>query len=464
MAEQALGVRARGARIREKPNKFLSSTQKTTTTHPLSLKGPEKSQTLHSNWEGTSLFKKQTETSLSPYIEKSPSIDDLEESLRKLKVQVDSLASSLSFDPHQDYAIDSSTTVNSSTFNSAWPRVHNGTYAEADIGDSPKPSAESEWFLNPRHLVKPLGEYPALTSLGLPTFSTSPINRVPGLLGSEIASRDYVPSLDLAHTESFPVKLGAPHVIGVRSLLPPKIPVQDCSPERSLSLDRSGTNRSRSFSPAPKRTRWLRSRSQSPRPIWRPNSAKANACAQPPPHFGRSRYSRKKTASTRQSRSRIYKPGALAARSCTPARMNTRGPLSYSWSPYSLPSTAVASPTAQEINERFLQTLAEGAVGRSLIEMSPYQKELARLRLERLRVEEEWLLELKRQQELERTRGPKPKWYEMKNSQFHYEAHKNNELLRNSQDLQSVYNYRQELASMSKEFQQHLKPAHLHSL
>ncbi|XP_039364986.1 uncharacterized protein LOC120387836 isoform X3 [Mauremys reevesii] len=450
--------------MREKPNKFLSSTQKTTTTHLLSLKGPEKSQTLHSNWEGTSLFKKQTETSLSPYIEKSPSIDDLEESLRKLKVQVDSLASSLSFDPHQDYAIDSSTTVNSSTFNSAWPRVHNGTYAEAYIGDSPKPSAESEWFLNPRHLVKPLGEYPVLTSLGLPTFSTSPINRVPGLLGSEIASRNYVPSLDLAHTESFPVKLGAPHVIGVRSLLPPKIPVQDCSPERSLSLDRSGTNRSRSFSPAPKRTRWLRSRSQSPRPIWRPNSAKANACAQPPPHFGRSRYSRKKTASTRQSRSRIYKPGALAARSCTPARMNTRGPLSYSWSPYSLPSTAVSSPTAQEINERFLQTLAEGAVGRSLIEMSPYQKELARLRLERLRVEEEWLLELKRQQELERTRGPKPKWYEMKNSQFHYEAHKNNELLRNSQDLQSVYNYRQELASMSKEFQQHLKPAHLHSL
>ncbi|KAM9115966.1 uncharacterized protein ACDP82_018162 [Pangshura tecta] len=464
MAEQALGVRGRGARLREKPNKFLSSTQKTTTTNHMSLKGPEKSQTLHSNWEGTSLFKKQTETSLSPYIEKSPSIDDLEESLRKLKVQVDSLASSLSFDPHQDYAIESSTTVNSSTFNSAWPRVHNGTCAEADIGDSPKPSAESEWFLNPRHLVKPLGEYPALTSLGLPTFSISPINRVPGLLGSEIASQDYVPSLDHAHTESFPVKLGAPHVIGVRSLLPPKIPVHDCSPERSLSLDRSETNRSRSFSPAPKRTRWLRSRSQSPRPIWRPNSAKANACAQPPPHFGRSRYSRKKTASTRQSRSRIYKPGALAARSCTPARMNTRGPLSYSWSPYSLPSTAVSSPTAQEINERFLQTLAEGAVGRSLIEMSPYQKELAHLRLERLRLEAEWLLELKRQQELERTRGPKPKWYEMKNSQFHYEAHKNNELLRNGQDLQSVSNYRQELASMSKEFQQHLKPAHLHSL
>lgn len=271
------------------------------------------------------------------------------------------MASSLSFDLDQDYSLDSGTTVSSSTFNSKWPRVHNGTCAEADIGDSPKQSAESEWFLNPRHLIKPLGEYPTLTRLGLSTFSTSPVNRVPGLLGSEIASRNYLPSLDLAHTESFPMKLGAPHVIGVRSLLPPKVPVRDRSPERvtspldrgrSLSLDRSGTNRSRSFSPAPKRTRWLRSRSQSPRPIWRPNSAKANACAQPPPHFGRCRYSRKKTASTRQSRSRTYKPGALAARSCTPARTNARGTLSYSWSPYSLPSTAISSPTAQEINER----------------------------------------------------------------------------------------------------------------
>ncbi|XP_074832004.1 uncharacterized protein LOC142001052 [Carettochelys insculpta] len=415
MAEKAPGVRGHGARIREKPNKFLSSTQKATTTNHQRLKGLEKSQTLHSNGEGTSLFKKQIETNLSPYIEESPSIDDLEQSLRKLRVQVDSLASSLSFDPDQDYGIDSGTTVSSSTFNSLWPTVHNGSYGEADSGHLLKQSGESEWFLSPRHLVKPLGEYPALTSLGLPTFSTSPVNRVPGLLGSEIASRNYLPSMDLAHTESFPLKLGAPHVIGVRSLLPPKIPVRDRSPERvtspldrgrSLSLDHSGTNRSRSFSPAPKRTRWLRSRSQSPRPIWRPNSAKANACAQPPPNFGRSRYSRKKTASTRQSRSRIHKPGALAARSCTPARMNTRGTVSYSWSPYSLPSTAISSPTAQEINER----------------------------------------------------------YEMKNSQFHYEAHKNNALLRNSQDIQSVSNYKQELVSMSKEFQQHLKSAHLHSL
>ena len=41
---------------------------------------------------------------------------------------------------------------------------------------------------------------------------------------------------------------------------------------------------------------------------------------------------------------------------------------------------------------------------------SPYTCELARLRMERLRIEEEHLLELKRHEELEKIRGPKPKW------------------------------------------------------
>ncbi|XP_014465576.1 uncharacterized protein LOC102561618 isoform X1 [Alligator mississippiensis] len=472
MADGARGVRGRGAPGREKPNEFLSDTQKATTTHHLSLQELQKSWTQPRDWEGSSLFKGEIETRFSPYTRESPTIDDLEESLRQLKVQVDSLASSLSFDTDQDYTLDSGTADGSSPFNPKWPMIHNGTYTKADTGDTLKQPDESEWFLKPTHLVRPLGDYPALTSLGLPMFSTSAVSRVAGLLGSEIASRNCLPSVDLASAEPFPAKLGAPHVIGVKALLSPKIPVRARSPERvtspldrgrSLSFDRLRTNRSHSFSPASKRTRWLRSRSQSPRPIWRPNSAKANACAQPAPHFSRSRGSRKKTAATRQSRSRIYKPGALAARSCTPGRMPTKA-LSSSWSPYSLSSAAIASPTAQEINERFLQTLAEGAVGRSLIEMSPYEKELARLRLERLRMEEEWLLELKRQQELERTRGPKPKWYEMKSSQFHYEAHKNNQLLRSSQDLQSMYNYRRELESASKEFQEHSKPTHLASL
>nr|XP_033777817.1 uncharacterized protein LOC117349039 isoform X4 [Geotrypetes seraphini] len=214
---------------------------------------------------------------------------------------------------------------------------------------------------------------------------------------------------------------------------------------------------------ASKRTRWLRSRSQSPKPIWRPNSAKTNACSEPPAQFGKPRSGGKTTASNRQSRSRSYKPGTMLTRSYTPPKTKTRGMLSHSWSPYSIPSTAVSAPTAQEISERFLQTLRAGGIESSLVEMSPYQQELARLRLERLRVEEELLLELKRQQELERTRGPKPKWYEMKDSQFHYEAHKNNELVRNSKDFQALYDYRQELAAGSRDFQKQLKPTEMDS-
>jgi hypothetical protein len=41
---------------------------------------------------------------------------------------------------------------------------------------------------------------------------------------------------------------------------------------------------------------------------------------------------------------------------------------------------------------------------------TPFQHDLARLRMERLRIEEQQLLEVKRIQELERIRGPVPKW------------------------------------------------------
>ncbi|KAK2162761.1 hypothetical protein LSH36_92g05010 [Paralvinella palmiformis] len=86
---------------------------------------------------------------------------------------------------------------------------------------------------------------------------------------------------------------------------------------------------------------------------------------------------------------------------------------------------------------------------------SPFQCELSKLRMERLRIEEEHLLEVKRQEELERIRGPSPKWYELKNARFHYEAHKNNELLKSSDDWQSLLDYRNELEQASKQFQKH---------
>ena len=46
----------------------------------------------------------------------------------------------------------------------------------------------------------------------------------------------------------------------------------------------------------------------------------------------------------------------------------------------------------------------------SVVMTSPYQMSLGKLRLERLQLEETKLLQLKRLAELERIRGPKPKW------------------------------------------------------
>ncbi|XP_070615288.1 uncharacterized protein [Erythrolamprus reginae] len=363
-------------------------------------------------------------------------IEDLEENLRQLKIQVDSLASSLSVHPDRDYALAGPSPLSSK-------RHPSGSHTE------------TEWLLKAKHFAR---SFDHNLNLAVPTLNSSPLSDTSGLFGTVSQSSPALGDL------SAPLKLGAPHVIGVKSLLPPKIPVRACLPERSSftlrrgrSLSHSEVTRSCSFSPDAKRPCWFRSRSQSPRPVWRPTSAKANACAQPPPQLGKPRGGRKKNTS-RQSRLRFFRPGTLASKtwtSATAARQRTpREP----WSPYSLASSDIPSPTAEEMNKRFLQMLSESTMGRDLVEMSPYQKELTRLRLERLRVEESWLLELKRQQELERTRGPRPKWYEMRGSQFHYEAHKNNKLLSNSPETQSVFDYREALSRASKEFQQEWKP------
>lgn len=60
---------------------------------------------------------------------------------------------------------------------------------------------------------------------------------------------------------------------------------------------------------------------------------------------------------------------------------------------------------------------------------SPYELELARLRLERLRLEEAHLLQVARLAEIERTRAPQENWYEMRGPRFFYESRKNTQLL-----------------------------------
>ena len=71
----------------------------------------------------------------------------------------------------------------------------------------------------------------------------------------------------------------------------------------------------------------------------------------------------------------------------------------------------ICGPTFCRIYQFFAASFLEQPTYHELVLASPYTGELARLRMQRLRMEEEHLLELKRVEELERIRGPKPKWF-----------------------------------------------------
>eukprot|EP00794_Sanderia_malayensis_P000110 gene110-721_t len=80
---------------------------------------------------------------------------------------------------------------------------------------------------------------------------------------------------------------------------------------------------------------------------------------------------------------------------------------------------------------------------------SPYHFELAELRRNKLKLEEAYLLKLRCQAELEETRGPKPKWYELKTKHFNKELKKNNNIVENSNDWQDMFEYRNEVVKAS---------------
>ncbi|KAK3734924.1 hypothetical protein RRG08_038948 [Elysia crispata] len=106
---------------------------------------------------------------------------------------------------------------------------------------------------------------------------------------------------------------------------------------------------------------------------------------------------------------------------------------------------------SKRLDEMFLLTAESPFIKTAHISFtSPYNDELTQLRLEKLRLEEMQYLELKRQAELERIRGPKPKWYELKSPEFHVEASKNNELLRNSAQWDDLLRYRESLVDATK--------------
>ncbi|KAK3097707.1 hypothetical protein FSP39_012343 [Pinctada imbricata] len=69
-----------------------------------------------------------------------------------------------------------------------------------------------------------------------------------------------------------------------------------------------------------------------------------------------------------------------------------------------------------DIEKMYLMTAEAPRTGSATVYLtSPYETEMAKLRMERLRIEEERLLELHRLEELEKLRPPKQKWY------FHYD-------------------------------------------
>ncbi|XP_064628734.1 uncharacterized protein LOC135488178 [Lineus longissimus] len=123
------------------------------------------------------------------------------------------------------------------------------------------------------------------------------------------------------------------------------------------------------------------------------------------------------------------------------------------WRPISPRKKRPKSPTREDVDRMYLMSSVAPTIGSSTVLLTtPYQHDLARLRMERLRIEEQQMLEVKRIQELERIRGPVPKWYELKTPDFHYEAHKNTELMKSSDCWQDLMDYRKDLMKASQEY------------
>lgn len=80
---------------------------------------------------------------------------------------------------------------------------------------------------------------------------------------------------------------------------------------------------------------------------------------------------------------------------------------------------------------------------------SPYELELCKLRKEKLRLEESYLLKRKCNLELERTRAPVPRWYELKSRQFTTEREKYDNMMNNRKYWNEILDYRNSLVRTS---------------
>lgn len=155
---------------------------------------------------------------------------------------------------------------------------------------------------------------------------------------------------------------------------------------------------------------------------------------------------RKRLAETRQSTSGVIRSSGA---------FNGYRPISQTPRPHTASGLPTKSQrtrlTAEQLHAKSTQKSAP-LVTRSLPSLetkSPYATRITRLRLEGLKLEEDILLELKRQQELERMRGPLPRWYELRTREFHYEAKRNNDMLHHSAEWQDMLEYTKKLIGTS---------------
>lgn len=126
-------------------------------------------------------------------------------------------------------------------------------------------------------------------------------------------------------------------------------------------------------------------------------------------------------------------------------------PIKQAWRPHTASGLVSELPTRSKDGKHRAMpprtTLAESLP--NLERESPYVDRIARLRLNGLKLEEDILLELKRRQELDRLRGPFPRWYELRTREFHHEAKRNNEMLQRSAEWQDMLDYTKKLIRTS---------------
>lgn len=290
---------------------------------------------------------------------------------------------------------------------------NDGYMYEQNFAGKAKGMETSQWYTEPVHLARET-EYPIFESLGAREHTVSSVRRTTGMLGTEMAQKKVASSISLDQEvkKYFPVTFG--EVPAVMQTLTPAPPLDGATQNaldrtsRSVASDvghRRSTAQSRPFSASRK-----------------PLSASSRLQNQD---------NRRSTSRTSSRQRNGFPTNGMSLR------------LSHDMATPDPQSKAVKDYNYLKASRQFVEEERSA---------SPFEYELAKLRMERLRLEEQRILETKRQEELERIRGPTPKWYELKTPKFTYEHTKNNQLNNSRKDWQGLYDYRTKLLAASQEF------------